>query len=103
MDEALRRTFVWSPPSGFTANVVSQALPEFSNLLKRPRILGAYVFQGAIVALVAIAIVCLTMLLFVEAGVPLLLAMATHALPVAWASAAVSVCVSIWLTRRVLR
>jgi hypothetical protein len=103
MDEALRRTPVWSPPPGFSANVVSQALPEFSSQLKKPRILGAYILQGAIVALIAIAIVCLTMLLFVEAGVPLLLAMATHVLPVAWASAAVSVCVSIWLTRRVLR
>jgi hypothetical protein len=103
MDEALRRTYVWSPPSGFSANLVSQALPEFSNLLKKPRILGEYIFQGATVALVAIAIACLTMLLFAEAGVPLLLAMGTHVLLVAWASAAVSVCVSIWLTRRVLR
>jgi hypothetical protein len=84
--------------------VVSQALPEFSNVRKKPRFLGAYIFQGAIGGLVAIAIACLTMFLFVEAGVPLLWAMAaTHVLPVAGASAAVSLCVSIWLTRRVLQ
>src|SRR5262249_47232787 len=103
IDQALAQDLNWSPPAGFSAAVVRRALPEFSTIVTRSRLRSAYVMRAAVVMLLAIGFVCLTMLVLVDAGLPLLVAIAKHTLPAAWGAAVLSVSFSIWLTRRVFR
>ena len=104
MHASLKRTPVWDPPAGFVEGVVARAAPTLQRLPEAPRLLPRNVVQGGVLALLVMSVViCVAVLLFVQAGVPLLAAMANNALPVAWASAVLSLCISGWVTRRALR
>ena len=103
MDESLKRTPAWTPPKGFVEGVVERSVPAVQSLPEPPRILPFDLVRGGVLALLAIVVMYLVLRVFVYVGVPMLSIMANHALPVAWASAFLSLFMSLWLTRRALR
>jgi predicted anti-sigma-YlaC factor YlaD len=103
IDESLKRAPVWVPPEGFAKTVAARSVPALQNLPEPPRILPLDLVRGGVLSLVAIAVMFLVLMVFVQMGLPLLSAMASHALPIAWASAVLSLLMSFWLTRRALR
>jgi predicted anti-sigma-YlaC factor YlaD len=103
MDDVLRRNFVWDPPEGFVQNIVMGATPVLQSAPEPPRILAWDVLRKAVLTLLLIAVMYFGVRLLLETSVLLAESMAANALLVSWASAALSLGISFWVTRRALR
>ncbi len=103
MDEALKRNFVWDPPEGFVESVIARAAPAWQKPSEPPRILAWDVLRGTVLSFLLIAVMYFGVRLFLETSLRFAALMAANAMLVTWGSAALSLCLSLWLTRRALR
>ena len=103
MDHALRRNLVWDPPEGFVQNIVMRATPALQRAADAPHIQAWDVVRKAVLSLVLIAVMYFGVRLLLETSVLLAASLAANALLVSWASVALSLGVSFWVTHRALR
>ncbi len=96
IDKTLKQNSVWEPPEEFVETVVRRAAPALQGIPEPPRIVTWDVVYGTVLALLLIAVMYF--------GIRVAAAsMAANAVVVAWVSAALSLFVSFWVTRRALR